>query len=285
MTEAASTMRHQALQCMEIWGGNRAVKQSVSTPGLEIWVYSRPHEQANQGGDVYYASLCGGGLITRFILADVSGHGEAVAEVGHSLRNLMRRHINRKNHTRLVQSLNRECSELTAQNRFATAIVATYLTTGKVLSICNAGHPRPFHYRAREQKWSILQKEAVESSGGLENLPLGVIEETAYTQFEIELGLGDLILFYTDAFPEATNLAGEPLGEAGLFDLLLKFNPSNPARIADELPSLLDAFRGSQPAQDDVSFVLLYHNAQEPPRLSIREKLKVYAKVFGIKSV
>ena len=63
----------------------------VSTPGLDLWVWSRPYQQAAGGGDVHYVSLCGGGLITRLILADVSGHGDSVAELATSLRDLMRR--------------------------------------------------------------------------------------------------------------------------------------------------------------------------------------------------
>jgi hypothetical protein len=32
------------LQCMEIWGGIEPVERAVSTPGLDLWVYSQPFE-------------------------------------------------------------------------------------------------------------------------------------------------------------------------------------------------------------------------------------------------
>src|SRR5262249_29484123 len=111
--EAVRKSRSQhALQCMEIWGDNRAADTGVSTPGLDLWVYSCPHDQADGGGDVHYVSLCGGGVITRFILADVSGHGASVANMARSLRDLMRRNINRKNQASLVKELNRQFTEL-----------------------------------------------------------------------------------------------------------------------------------------------------------------------------
>lgn len=69
------------MQCMEVWGGNQAVERSFQTPGLKIWVYSRPYGQAVGGGDVYYISSCASGRITRMLLADVSGHGELVAKI------------------------------------------------------------------------------------------------------------------------------------------------------------------------------------------------------------
>jgi serine phosphatase RsbU (regulator of sigma subunit) len=97
---------------MEIWGSNRAADSAITTPGLDLWVYSLPHQQAEVGGDVHYVSLCGGGVITRFILADVSGHGASADAMARSLRDLMRRNINRKSQARLVKELNREFTDL-----------------------------------------------------------------------------------------------------------------------------------------------------------------------------
>ena len=149
-TPFAST---RLLQYMEIWGGNRAVEQAAATPGLDIWVSSRPHAAAALGGDVYYMSLCGGGSITRFILADVSGHGDAVADVAKALRDLMRRNITWKDQDGLVRALNRQFAELSGMNRFATAVVATYLTAGDSLTVCNAGHPRPLWRPGTITRW------------------------------------------------------------------------------------------------------------------------------------
>ena len=46
---------------------------------LTCGVFSQPFGGDQQGGDVYYVTLCGGGLITRIVVADVSGHGAWVA--------------------------------------------------------------------------------------------------------------------------------------------------------------------------------------------------------------
>ena len=88
-----------------------------------------------QGGDVHYVTLCGGGLITRIVVADVSGHGSSVAEFSSSLRSLLRKHINNKSQSRLVERLNQEFAEMARLRRFATAVVATYLTSTDELSI------------------------------------------------------------------------------------------------------------------------------------------------------
>ena len=79
-------------------------------------------------------TLCGGGLITRIVVADVSGHGSSVAEFSSTLRSLLRKHINNKSQARLVERLNQEFAEMARLRRFATAVVATYLTSTDELS-------------------------------------------------------------------------------------------------------------------------------------------------------
>ena len=87
------------MQCMEVWGGNQVVDDSVAVAGLDAWVYSKPFGGSDGGGDVYYVSSCATGRIARLLLADVSGHGEAVRKTGVGLRDLMRRHIQWYKHT------------------------------------------------------------------------------------------------------------------------------------------------------------------------------------------
>src|SRR5262245_14156592 len=284
MPATADPTQVQALQCMEIWGGNQATDRAVATPGLDLWAYSRPHEGAEGGGDVHYVSLCGGGMITRFILADVSGHGASVAELAKSLRTLMRKNINRKDQSRLVQALNREFAELAKLSRFATAVVATYLTKGDVLTVCNAGHPRPLYRRAATGEWAFLAHDGADSAGP-SDLPLGILDETGYTQVELPLGRGDLVLLYTDALTEAEDAAGRQLGEAGLLDLVRRLDPTNPAAVPATLVAELDAFRGGRPAGDDLTFLLLHHNVGPTRPPGLLETLSVYAKVLGLKSV
>src|SRR6516165_12833860 len=151
--------RH-TLRCMEIWGGIERVERTVSTPGLDLWVFSQPFQGDEQGGDVYYVTLCGGGLITRIVVADVSGHGSSVAEFSSMLRSLLRKHINHKSQSQLVEKLNQEFAEMARLRRFATAVMATYLTSTDELSISNAGHPRPLHFRAADATWSVLVPES-----------------------------------------------------------------------------------------------------------------------------
>ncbi|MGQ0634395.1 MAG: PP2C family protein-serine/threonine phosphatase [Planctomycetaceae bacterium] len=285
MSPATFSTDSQALQCMEIRGGSMAVETRAETPGLDIWLYSQPHGRAVAGGDVHYLSLCGGGVITRLILADIAGHGAAAADLAGDLRRLMRKNINRKTQTRLVATLNRQFASLSQHGRFATALVATYLATTRQLTLSNAGHPRPLLYQAVSQTWTFLNESFPPTVGAAPNLPWGIDADSPYGQFELHLKPGDLLFCYTDGVTEAVAPAGSLLGEPGLLRIIAALNASDPQLLAEALPRELAAFRGDRPAGDDVTFMLLAHNCAGPRRLSVGEKLDVYAKVFGLKRV
>ncbi len=285
MTSLAEPDRH-TLQCMEIWGGIEPVERTVTTPGLDAWVFSRPFQGDEQGGDVYYVTLCGGGLITRIVLADVSGHGASVAEFSAALRTIVRKNINQKSQRRVVEQLNRQFSEMAELRRFATAVVATYLASTDRISVCNAGHPRPLFRRATDGEWSLLAPVASdEAQSG--NLPLGLDDETRYRMFDVALGRGDLLMFYTDALIEAADSEGRLLGESGLLEKARRLDPTDrsPAAIGPALLEAVASYRGLRPADDDETLIVIHHNAAASPRMSLAQKLDVYAKVFGLKHV
>jgi serine phosphatase RsbU (regulator of sigma subunit) len=280
MAQRASSSIPQAMRCMEIRGGSRAVAEAIETPGLDAWIYSRPFEDAETGGDLYYVSLCGGGQITRLIVADVSGHGAHVAAFSSALRELMRKNINTKSQTRLVRALNRQFGEAARLQQFATAVVATYLAVPQTLTICNAGHPRPLWYRASTRQWGLLDASAVASG----NLPLGLDDESHYHQFSVPLGRGDVVLFYSDALMEAQDSTGQMLGEEGLLALARRLEPGAPEDMGRSLLAAIEDYRGGQPAADDATLLAFAHTATGPRSRSVGERLDVYAKVFGIKS-
>jgi serine phosphatase RsbU (regulator of sigma subunit) len=270
---------------MEIWGGNKAVREAIATPGLDIWVFSEPYQADPQGGDVHYVSLCGGGIITRLIIADVSGHGESVARFSGALRTLMRRNINSKSQKRLVRSLNRQFTELAQLQRFATAVVATYLATTDRLQVCNAAHPRPIWYRSETRTWSLLTHEAAESVESAMNVPLGIDEEATYDQFTVRLERGDVVIFYTDALTEAMGPTGTMLGEQGLLEIARNLDLRSPEQLGPALLERIQCHREGVAADDDVTLLVLHHNGGPPRQPSIGERLDIYAKVFGLKSV
>ncbi|HTA43154.1 MAG TPA: PP2C family protein-serine/threonine phosphatase [Bryobacteraceae bacterium] len=266
------------MQCMEVWGGSQLTASGVKFGGLDAWVYSKPHGQAQRGGDVYYASSCGTGRITRLLLADVSGHGNAVAATAADLRTLMRRFVNRLDQTEFVSLLNRQFGELSAGGAYATAIVTTFFSPSQRLSVCNAGHPRPLLYSGARRQWSLLTHKETDHSR-LVNTPLGMIAIAEYEQFEVELQPGDCLICYTDALIESNDADGEMLGEAGLLKIVRLLTApdgealDNPQRVAERLLEEIEARCEGNLTDDDVTVLVVKANGRAP-HYSTRDKVR-----------
>ena len=260
---------------MEIWGGNRFVESSVELPGLDAWVYSRPHGGDEGGGDVHYVSSCAAGMIARVLVADVAGHGSKVSETAQRLRRLMRRHVIDHDQVRLMRSLNREFAAVSTAGRFATAVVFTYdATTGKLIT-SNAGHPPPLWYRADRQRWAFLQPRAVQpdaAGDGPLDVPFGIDDAVEYGRFEVSLGIGDAVVIYTDSIPEARLDETAMLGNDGLLGLVSELDPATkPSRL---VPELLDRVtrRTGRPFEDDVTVLAFSPNGHRK-QIPLHDKL------------
>lgn len=271
---------------MEIWGGSGAAYDAVSAPGVDVWVCSRPHAGSRRGGDVHYLSGCAGGNILRVAVADVSGHGEAVSAASRSLRRLMRRHINTPDQSRLTRSLNRAFSgEDGASGLFATAVLGTYWAPERAFLFVRAGHPRPLFSRGNGP-WSALDAEHREvtrrgEEAGLSDLPLGVIDETNYEQLAVRLEVGDRVLLYSDAAVEVRSPGGRELGETGLMGLLDEL-PSDDESFVPALVERIEERAGGAALADDLTVVLLRHNASPAPSQSAADRLRTLGRLIGV---
>ncbi len=246
------------MQCMEVWGGNEPVDSSVVMTGLDAWVYCRPYAEGDDspqaGGDVYFVSSCATGRITRLLIADVSGHGTVVNNVAMSLRQLMRKYVNYLDPQKFVGEMNRRFTELSENGCFATAVVTTFFAPTNQVTFCNAGHPPPLIYRTG-QGWSYME---CQRPGGdvLVDLPFGIEGSSEYCESDVKLGLGDLVVCYTDGLPESRGRDGELLGQGGLLEIARGIEVTDPAQV---VPSLLKAIAELHPGNlttDDITLLL-----------------------------
>ncbi len=267
----ASKKPSQQMTCMEVWGGSQLTTRRVEMGGLDAWVYSKPFGESQRGGDVYYASSCATGRITRLLLADVSGHGNTVASTAANLRTLMRRFVNRLDQTEFVRMLNQKFTVLSESGTFATAIVATFFAPTQRLIVCNAGHPRPLLYRAAKQEWTFLGTEPADDEAP-NNIPLGIIGLTEYEQFDVELKTGDCILTYTDALIESRDADGEMFGEAGLLQIMRVVGEVEPQLLTKTLLREIADRHPDNLTKDDVTVLLLRANGRKP-RPSLKDFL------------
>jgi phosphoserine phosphatase RsbU/P len=281
------------LQCMEIIGGNRATERLIASPGMDIWVSSRPFK-GNAGGDLHYFSMCGSGRVTRLAIADVSGHGMEADPTAQRLRQLMRKYINLLDQTRLAQAINSEFPCTDGSSRFATVLFVTYFAPTDHLIICNAGHPHPIWFSRRTMRWQVLDGSALDTGPSIReekttyrlarvaNLPLGIIKPTHYYQFAVKLEKDDLVLVYTDALIDAINPQGTRLREEGLRHLAEQIETSGPEQAGRSLLGKVDEWRGHAAPEDDQTLIVLHHNASDPPRMTMTQAVRSTVKMLGL---
>ena len=259
----------ERMQCMEVWGGNRAVDRALTTTGLDVCVYSNPHANSQSGGDVCYVSSCASGRITRILLADVCGHGDAVAGRADILRQLMRRNINRIDQSSLVSSINQEFVVASTQGHFATALIGTFFAPTQMFTLSNAGHPHPLIYQQETGVWRELKAEQAEQSDA-RNFPLGIEANESYSDVRTKLQVGDLVLAFTDGLIEIEQPDGRLLGTNGLLEILSDIEVSDPTLMIDSLIEKISAQKNAINTGDDVSIILFQINNE---RVSFRDNL------------
>jgi serine phosphatase RsbU (regulator of sigma subunit) len=248
------------LSCLEVRGGNHLAAYAAELPGLTGWLSCQPLEPSPGGGDIYYMSACSEGNIARIVIADVSGHGDAVSSAAITLRNALRRNVDRREQAAMLRQLNESFLETEEGGRFATAFVASFHSGTGELLFTNAGHLPPLWYRAETRTWSLLY-DSVKPDERNVDLPLGLLTGTTYTETAMQLEFGDLLILYTDGVSESRDLSGEQMGLHGLLSIARGLPTGSPAAAGQRLRAAVSEFRGGTLPMDDETVVAIQRRA------------------------
>jgi sigma-B regulation protein RsbU (phosphoserine phosphatase) len=240
--------------CSQIRGGNGAVHAPVDLPGIKGVLYSRPCV-GGRGGDVYYLSICGSGLLSRICVADVVGHGEAVSQISSDMHGLLRRLMNWPDQRRVLRDLNL-LLERRGLDAMATLAAITYYPPTRKLSFSYAGHPPGWLFRRSVDRWERLRLDADgRSTDAFVNGALAVTTEAAFTRSSVRVDYGDRLFIVTDGVLEAINADGELFGTDLVEQILHEQRDGTPDQIAHVLLEALDAHCEGFATQDDLTFL------------------------------
>jgi sigma-B regulation protein RsbU (phosphoserine phosphatase) len=128
---------------------------------------------------------------------------------------------------------------------FATAVCGVIDAATGMLRLCGAGGPPPL----------IIRRSGDVETVGLSGLPLGVLEDVAYSAHAERLEAGDALLLYTDGAVEIDSAGGQILGVDGLIGLLRSMNyPHTPLSIP-ALEERLLTFSNAIRLADDMTII------------------------------
>jgi serine phosphatase RsbU (regulator of sigma subunit) len=101
-------------------------------------------------------------LLSRIVLADVAGHGQAVSATTATFRNLLRKHMNTLDQSVLLQEMNEAlCREDDREKvQCATAAVFSNFYKTRDLISTNAGHPFALWHDATGNTWDWPDNKA-----------------------------------------------------------------------------------------------------------------------------
>ncbi|SRR5579871_2856551 len=257
MDNAATESKElQRLACLEVRGGNERATYAIQLPGISAWVCCRPITPSVRGGDLHYLSVCSQGFVSRIALADVAGHGDLVSAVADRLRDVLRKHSDAWDQSDVVRELNEAFLSNAGALEYATAVVLSHYSESGEMLFTNAGHLPPLWYRAENKQWNFLM-ESTPYAKQVADLPLGLIGGTPYSQTAVQLRIGDMLVMYTDGVTESTSDHGELLDKDGLLTMARSVPLGPAAELGQRLVDGLEAFRGTQPGEDDETFVVL----------------------------
>ncbi|MGL4370247.1 MAG: SpoIIE family protein phosphatase [Spirochaetota bacterium] len=217
--------------------------------GLEIKGYTRAAKGV--GGDYFDYSEIDENRIGALI-SDVSGKGIPASLVMVMIRTVFVSAIHQDPRkiqcSRLVSAINSSISSDFAIDKFATLFFLIYdKSTGRI-SFSNAGHGPLFCYRADRNACTVTK---------LEGVPIGIMDDTEYTQAEVDFNVGDIIILNTDGVTEMRNEKKDEYGRTRVQKFLTAHHEKNAEEIVKLLVEDVDGFKGNAHQHDDMTLVVI----------------------------
>jgi len=225
-----------------------------SCPTLPGWQFAALYRPARiVGGDFYdFFELPGHIKRLGIVIADVSGKGVPAAMFMSLSRSIIR--TKAMNGTSPATALSRANRLIAKDNRSKLFLTAFYglldVATGQ-LTYARAGHNYPLWLH----QTSTGQTELTRLTG--QGIVMGIFESIKLQEVKIEMGPGDLLVFYTDGVTEAMNEQEEILGEARLEELILAHPQASPEELLAIIVMEIEQFMADCPQADDFTLVVV----------------------------
>lgn len=185
-------------------------------------------------------------------IADVSGHGISSALVMTAFRALLRtRARGRLGPAQVARTINQLLPEFTGNNHFVTILYAILDAPSGMLTYTSCGHPPPLLLRAGGKVEQLDQH----------NTALGIFHNLHFTDAQVPLHPGDILVLYTDGATELTNRQGEAFGVPRLVQVIQENRTLAAAEMVRQVIDAAQAFAGSAGFLDDLTLVIVRREA------------------------
>jgi len=151
----------------------------------------------------------------------------------------------------LFGRLNRSVTRLLDKRTFICFMMALVDASRRSMHLVNAGCPYPYLYRPASGELIELETD--------EQYPLGIQRQVVYTGREVQLEIGDCVVFFSDGMVEAINAEQDAFGYTRLKDTIqracTKF--ASASDILNHIRASIDAFTGNMSEADDQTCIVM----------------------------
>ncbi|MBR5931183.1 MAG: PP2C family protein-serine/threonine phosphatase [Lachnospiraceae bacterium] len=216
-------------------------------------IYALMDPAREVGGDFYHFRLIDDDHLA-LIIGDVSGKGIPAALVM-MVTNILTSDRMRMGKTpaETLTFVNKDICERNRASMFVTEWVGVLeLSTGKLIA-SNAGHEYPVLQRADGTFELIKDKHG---------LVIGGLEDTVYTEYELQMTPGTKLFVYTDGVPEATDAEDKMFGTDRMLDALNAHPEASPEQVLKNMQQAVNDFVKDAEQFDDLTMLCVEYKGK-----------------------
>jgi sigma-B regulation protein RsbU (phosphoserine phosphatase) len=218
--------------------------------GFQCAARSRPARQV--GGDFYDVIDLGKGEI-GLVMADVSDKGMPAALYMALSRSLIRAEARRSSSPRQVLvSVNRLLLEVTRADMFVSVFYGVIDLVKGRLTYARAGHDRPILRRRPSDAMASPDCSFLTGRG----IMLGMFDEVALDEVQVELLPGDVLVLYTDGVTDTNSPSGDFFGAERLMEVIRNTPLTEPQGLCDCIFDDLAQFQCDATQYDDTAVLV-----------------------------
>ena len=212
------------------------------------------------GGDYYdfFSAARADSPQVVFALGDVSGHGIASALLMATARSALRQRAALSGDpARIVTDVNRQLvDDVQESGQFMTLLFFLYTPGTRELHWVRAGHDPALLYDPAADRFETLRGDGI---------ALGLSSDYKYRSHRrSHCTAGQIIVVGTDGVWETRNAANEMFGKQRVRELVRRHARSDARRIMDAILEALGLFLGTQPAEDDITLMVVKITDDDP---------------------
>jgi sigma-B regulation protein RsbU (phosphoserine phosphatase) len=207
---------------------------------------------ANEVGGDYYDFIPMGPHRIGLVIGDVSGKGVSAAFYMALMKGFLRAEAaNLDSPKSILSKVNARFYENSDPNVFISMVYGVLDSRQRTLTYARAGHNPVILHRTAEGTSQSFSPPGL--ALGLDN---GQIFDRVIAEETIRLDAGDVLVFYTDGFTEASNWRKEEFGEERLLALIEKNKEKDAAGIISSIEEEIRSFIGETAQWDDMTMVV-----------------------------